>query len=123
MSLIKNFDKLEILSQAGVLASMVGTTREHHQHAPSFGLTPLIGDMERLQVVTAKRKSKDDFDVSARSSKVEVSANPVKEHQNVTVVKQLKDIFNTDMNELNHLLPCKCCSFDLPLQIPSMVRH
>ena len=28
LSLIKNFDKLEILSQAGVLASMVGTSKE-----------------------------------------------------------------------------------------------
>jgi hypothetical protein len=66
---------------------MVGTSKEQQQHHTSFGLTPLIGEMERLQVVTAKRKSKDDFDVPSRSNRVEGSANLVREQQTVAVVK------------------------------------
>jgi hypothetical protein len=63
LSLIKNFDKLELLSQAGVLSSMVRQSDDKQRPVASFGLTPLIEDLKRLDVATSKRKSKDDFDL------------------------------------------------------------
>jgi hypothetical protein len=62
--------------------------------------------MEKLQVATVKRKSKDDFDVPSRSNKQVGSTSLIQGQQTVTVVKQLKDMFNTDMNEMKQILPC-----------------
>ena len=62
--------------------------------------------MEKLQVATVKRKSKDDFDVPSRSNRQVGSASLIQGQQTVTVVKQLKDMFNTDMNEMKQILPC-----------------
>ncbi len=127
LSLIKRFDKLEVLSQAGVLSSMARPTESKHPDPVSFGLTPLLVDLERLAVDTVKRKSKDDFDLNVSASR-EVACNRTLEgilaretvngtledtQQHGTVRRQLHNVFNASPSQEDRILPCKCWYLDL----------
>lgn len=82
----------------------VGNQKRDHM---SFGLTPLIDNMNKLSMLSDKRKSKDDFNVPLRSNKLEISDRANAENQHGVVAKQLAEMFNADPEDQRTTLPCK----------------
>ena len=66
---------------------MVGRSNEHQRRHVSFGLTPLIGEMEKLMVATEKRKSRDDFNISLPSAHIGPPVSARIDHQGAAVVR------------------------------------